>query len=87
MVLRTKFGRQIFIRTLTGKTVSLDVKKEDTIELIKYKIHKKEGIPQVLQKLIFAGKLLEDEKTINDYHIYKESVIYLILSNANAFEL
>lgn len=72
-------GMQLFVKTMTGKTVSIEVEEGESIEDVKAKISEKEGIPPEQQRLIFGGQQLEDAKTLEDYGVGDDDTFHLVL--------
>ena len=78
-ILGLRGGMQLMVKTLEGKTVTVDVEPDESIESIKAKIHEKEGIPPAQQRLIFGGKQLEADKSLEDYGIDEDATLHLVL--------
>ena len=78
-ILRIRGGMQVFVKTLTGKTISVDVEPDESVESLKAKISEKEGVPVDQQRIIFGGKQLDALKSLSDYDIDDDSTLHLVL--------
>lgn len=76
---------QLLVKTLTGKTITVDVNEDDTVETLKQRINEKEGIPVDQQRLIFGGKQIESERTLSDYGVTNGATMHLVLRLRGGF--
>jgi len=72
-------SKQIFVKTLTGKSYAVDITEADTVASLKNKLHEKEGIAQSEMRLIFAGKEMQEERALSDYNLQKASTVHMVL--------
>ena len=86
-VLRLRGGMQVFVKTLTGKTITVDVEPDESVESLKAKIQEKEGVSPDQQRIIFGGKQLDSLKSLSDYDIDDDSTLHLVLRLRGGFEI